>query len=492
MNILLRNKLLALAVVSILVFISCSSSENTIIIEEAPTSSENTESTVSQESDQSFQQLTIGEINPIRSLDPLFADNASTMRALQLVYEGLVRYDNNGDVVPAIAKDWVISNNNQTYRFTLNNDLFYHDSDIFTNGLGRKLVAADIKYVFERMARADVTDKAAQLFMNIRGFEPYFQEQHQVMMQADRQFNSISGITVVNDSTITFSLVEPDSNFINKLATPYALIYPKQAVTANGFKAVGSGPFRLSQKRNDSLYIFARFENYRVQNQPVLTRVNIQTGTDETALLKSMSRGDIQLIPELGPNQLKMVLTSAGQLKSTLAGNYKLYSAPARSTMYVLKYHDGADVREDRVISTLDTISPDSLFADLPKEIIKLNWRVPALAGYNPVDTLKSLYSDDLFVRDLYSTFSSQLAGRDIIFKMQASRVLNRNIDFYTNKILPLYEDYVPKDRSREVFVRFDVASLGLSNHTVENIKLNAFPWWIDLQTATVSSTDNQ
>ncbi len=255
------------------IFISCSSSENTTVIEEAPVPSGQKDTTAQQprsDSD-SFTQITIGENQPIKTLDPLYAENHSTLRALQLVYEGLVRFDENGEIIPAIAEQWSVTNNQRTYRFNLNNDLFYHDSNVFANGRGRRLVASDVKRAFERMARATVPDHAAQLFMNIKGFEPFNREQQAVLLPDERQLSGISGIQTPNDSTVVFNLVEQDDTFLNKLATPYAVIYPHESVTGNGFRAVGTGPFRFSQKRSDSLYIFADSRITKPQMCPAST-----------------------------------------------------------------------------------------------------------------------------------------------------------------------------------------------------------------------------
>lgn len=150
----------------------------------APTVSSKPDTTLSETEPQTtgttFQAITIGENQPIYSLDPLFATTQSEMRAIQLVYEGLVRFNSRGKIVPAIAKNWTISNNHTRFSFILKDDVYYQNSSVFASGRGRKLKPGDIKKVFKRMASAGVPPRAAKLFMNIRGFEPYFKEQHNI------------------------------------------------------------------------------------------------------------------------------------------------------------------------------------------------------------------------------------------------------------------------------------------------------------------------
>jgi ABC-type transport system substrate-binding protein len=491
MNILLKHRTLAVVLLSFFALISCKQSENTIVVREAPTSSDKSDTTaVQQETHGSFKQLTIGEVTAIRSLDPLFIENTSGMRTIQLLYEGLVRYDENAEVIPAVAKDWTVSSDKHTYRFTLNNDIFYHDNNVFSNGLGRKLLASDVKFAFERMAKGTVPDRAAQLFMNIRGFEPYFQEQHQVMMETDRQLNSVNGIQVINDSTLTISLVEPDPNFLNKLATPRAVIYPKEAVINSGFKAVGSGPYKLSQKRSDSLYILARFENYRLPNQPKINRIDIRTGTDQTALMNAMNLGDIQLIPELGPRQIQMVTTNDGQLKAGLAQNYRLFDSKG-AAIYALHYNSGSDVPQSSVASALRNVKADQFFPDLPQGFFQLN-RLPAeTTPAESVDSLGSTFSNDPFVRGFYSTLSEQLGQQGITFQMKSTRVPNRNTALYIRQDLPLYPQY-QLNLSDNVLSWFSVQSLALAANEVEDIGFNEFPWWINLRSTNLSTENTR
>src|SRR5699024_11266686 len=100
-------------------------------------------------------------------------------------------------------------------------------------------------FVFERMANNNVPPRAALLFMDIEAMHDYYQGQRHVYNSALRQLSGISGITVPSDSTVVFRLNHPDRDFLKKLATPRAVIYPKEAVgnDVESFKPVGSGPY---------------------------------------------------------------------------------------------------------------------------------------------------------------------------------------------------------------------------------------------------------
>src|SRR5699024_6063016 len=110
-----------------------------------------------------------------------------------------------------------------------------------------------------------------------------------------RQLSSISGITAPNDSTVVFQLNQPDPDFLKKLATPWAVIYPKEAVGTkpNDFKAVGSGPFAFSQQPDDTSYIFSKFSDYYRSSGLKINRVDVISSTDETSLWQEMQDKNI-------------------------------------------------------------------------------------------------------------------------------------------------------------------------------------------------------
>lgn len=466
---------------------SCSSSENTIVIEDAPTSSGKTDTTRQALPDEgSFTQLTIGENQPIKTLDPLFAENGSSMRALQLVYEGLIHLNADGEITPAIAKEWTLSDDGRTYRFTLHNDIFYHDSDIFSNGRGRRLVAGDVKKAFERMARSTVPARAAQLFMNIKGFEPYYQEQHAVLLPGEEQLNGVDGIRTPNDSTVVFTLVAQDEAFLNKLATPYGVIYPREAITSNGFKAVGTGPFRLSQKRSDSLYIFAKFEDYRQPDQPKLNRVDIRTGSNEMPLMDALGRGDIQLIPQLGPRQMTAALTGNGQLKSNFEGNYRLFENG--QLHYFFRYNEGTDIPKNELLRALNRVQTDYLYHLIPDNAYEIIWTLPSLSDSVVPDSISAIYSSDPFVNRFYSQLGEQLQQNGIHFSVSSSRVPNRHIALLADTYFPIQNMQMT---SRSALVTLSVKSLAVAENNLNNLAFNDFPWWINLREVTMSSTTN-
>ena len=197
-----------LALLTVYLFLSgCGTSDTVIVVPDAPRTGIDDRDTIEAVTDD-FQQLRIGITEPVTNFDPLFADNLSTMRVLSLIYDGLFSLDRQGEPEPVIAIEVEISEDGLEYLITINKDLYFHDSTVFTAGVGRRLHANDIKWAFERTAHADVPQYASSLLMNVTGYRNYFLEQRQIYDRTKRVLDDVSGIVVIDQETISISLNE--------------------------------------------------------------------------------------------------------------------------------------------------------------------------------------------------------------------------------------------------------------------------------------------
>lgn len=87
-------------------------------------------------------KITIGIPQDIDSLDPHKAEGAGTREVLFNVFEGLVKPDENGNLNPAVASDYTISDDGKTYTFTLRDGIKFHN--------GNPVTVEDIKYSIDR------------------------------------------------------------------------------------------------------------------------------------------------------------------------------------------------------------------------------------------------------------------------------------------------------------------------------------------------------
>lgn len=74
-----------------------------------------------------------GSIGDASSLLPIIASDAASFDIADMVYDGLVKYDKDYNIVGALAESWEISEDNLTITFHLRDDVTWHDGAPFTS-----------------------------------------------------------------------------------------------------------------------------------------------------------------------------------------------------------------------------------------------------------------------------------------------------------------------------------------------------------------------
>ena len=179
-------------------------------------------------------QLTISINGDPKTIDPIYATDVRSGQICALIYDNLVRFGNNIEIIPSIAKSWII--NNTIYTFHLNTNIYFHN--------GEKLNANNVKQSFERLLNPKNKSHRTWLFNYVEGVNQY----------KKNLSNSVSGFKVANDSTFIIILKESYTPFLSLLAMPGASIYNEDMV--------GTGPWILEDWIHDGHLIFLRNNNY--------------------------------------------------------------------------------------------------------------------------------------------------------------------------------------------------------------------------------------
>ena len=180
----------------------------------------------------------------IRGFDPALAVDVRTGKLISLVYDNLVHFGDSTEIVPGIAKNWNISKDGLEYRFTLRNNVLFHD--------GSPLLLPDVVYSISRILDPEILSPQSWIFSRVDGANAF--------MEGKASF--IRGLITKNDSTLIIKLKDPFSPFIQYLAMPAAsIINRKMEKSINEFP-VGSGPWKLSNWDRDGEICFVKNENY--------------------------------------------------------------------------------------------------------------------------------------------------------------------------------------------------------------------------------------
>lgn len=199
------------------------------------------------------------EPNNIESLDPITANNYPALHVLMNSSEGLMEYDKDAKLQPLIVRAYEISADGKTYTFHLRDDVFFHDDECFPGGKGRKVIAKDFKYCYERVCNPKTRTRGLWVYRDkVAGAEDFSKDPEKV--------KEIKGFVAVNDSTFVINLVNPFAPFLSILTMPYGYVYPKEAVDFYkeniGFHIVGTGPFKFVKWDYDKELVFERNKHY--------------------------------------------------------------------------------------------------------------------------------------------------------------------------------------------------------------------------------------
>lgn len=434
--------------------------------------------TADEDEDDVFRQLNVGLLEPVTNLDPLFADNLSSQRAASLIYEPLFTLDRNGDPRPAFASEVEVSDDGLEYLITINRDLFYHESQAFPAGMGRRVHAADVKYSLQRTARADVPTHAAQLLMNVHGYQNYYLERRYVKETDRHVVDGVSGIEVIDAGTVLIALKREDPDFLMRLASPFLSIVPQEAVQRGetGLKSapVGTGPFTLTSTQ-DKRYILTRDDRDSAtarENHPKLNRIDLYHSRDEGELFQMFARNEIHLIPEIGPQMLAQISTTDYTLRSTYHGQFNMVRNDAER-MVSFNINDNAEIDLSWLKNRLNDTDADSFnrFGEIHLDSLDVSYIGDASSEYY------STFTNDPFARNMLRRLSEEVVEPESRLRLLDIWIATPETALYPISTDSHFSELTETGNSAWITLRSPIVSIYRPN--VEGIQAGAAPWLI-------------
>lgn len=268
------------------------------------------------------------ESSGITSLDPAFARGLENIWPVNQLFNGLLQMDNNLYVQPCIAKKWEVSDDGTVYTFYLRNDVYFHDSPVFPNGKGRKVVASDFVHSFLRILDDKVASPGRWIFNNI---------------DRSKRSNNV-GFVAENDTVLKIYLKYPFPPFPGLLTMQYCSVVPHEVVEKYGddFRKnpVGTGPFVFKMWEENVKLILTKNEKYFEKDDegnslPYLDAISITFGKDEEVEFFEFIKGNLDFISGLDGSYKQQILDSKGKLKPDYADKIKMLTQPFLNTEYL-------------------------------------------------------------------------------------------------------------------------------------------------------------
>jgi peptide/nickel transport system substrate-binding protein len=264
------------------------------------------------------------EQSGIATLDPAFAKNQSIIWAVHQIYNTLIQTDDSLHLVPSLAKSWDISADNLTFIFHLRDDVFFQDNDAFPNGKGRKMIAADVVYSFNRIIDKNTASSGAWIF--------------------NRRVDPLHPFTAIDDTTFQLRLVAPFHPILGILSMQYCSIVPREVVEKYGkdFRRYpcGTGPFQYVAWEEGQALILKKNPNYFEQDSagnrlPYLDGIKVSFFENKATEFLEFQQDRLDFINDIDASFKDEVITKEGTLRKEWIGKIILDKHPYLNIEYL-------------------------------------------------------------------------------------------------------------------------------------------------------------
>lgn len=229
----LLTLILCLAMV-LTVFVGCSSTPAT---EEGASASG--DAAQGEAADSEYKDTLVYALNTdVQSLDPQIQNDTTSEQVVKMLYNTLLKFEDDGTVVGDLAESWSVSEDKLTWTFNLKQGVKFHN--------GKELTSADVKATFDRALNAEAgglrTTEIIKMFTAVEAPDPYT-----VTITTDGPYGPMESLMC------NMSLGIMDADYIEK----YGLDLGTSVEGENG-----TGPFKVVSWERDQEIVVERFDDY--------------------------------------------------------------------------------------------------------------------------------------------------------------------------------------------------------------------------------------
>lgn len=174
----------------------------------------------------------------VQSLDPQIQNDTTSEQVVKMLYNTLLKFQDDGTVVGDLAESWSVSEDKLTWTFNLKQGVKFHN--------GKELTSADVKATFDRALNAEAgglrTTEIIKMFTAVEAPDPYT-----VTITTDAPYGPMESLMC------NMSLGIMDADYIEQ----YGLDLGTSAEGENG-----TGPFKVVSWERDQEIVVERFDDY--------------------------------------------------------------------------------------------------------------------------------------------------------------------------------------------------------------------------------------
>lgn len=179
------------------------------------------------------------------------------------VYQGLVALTDDGQVVPALAESWQVSQDKKTYTFKL------HSGVKFSNGAD--FTAYDVKFSLERV-------KSPAWTISLKS-----------------GMDVVDSVNVLSPTEVAVTLKAPSNGWLYSMTTRIGAMFDPSGVGDLANQPVGTGPFAMTSFVRDTSVTLTRRDDYWGA-KPALKTVTFKYYDDVNSQITALRSGGLNAI----------------------------------------------------------------------------------------------------------------------------------------------------------------------------------------------------
>jgi peptide/nickel transport system substrate-binding protein len=226
-----------------------------------------------------------GIIGAPRHINPLLSQSDADRDLVRLIYSGLLKYNENGKLVPDLVKSYEISPDELNYTVYLKDGIKWHDNI--------PLTSSDVVFTIQI---AQNNDYGSLQRINWQGIE----------------------IEKIDDRTLVFKLKNKYAQFLNNLTLPilpehlWANVKPINfSLSELNIKPIGSGPYKFKKLQKDTLGRIRLYElganNEFYGGKPFVKEILIKFFGSEDELINSYNKGEVDSLGLISPSNIQKI-----------------------------------------------------------------------------------------------------------------------------------------------------------------------------------------
>lgn len=243
-----------------------------------------------------------GVIGQPSKINPLLAQNNEADKDLvSLLYSGLMRYDDNGILIPDLAKSYDISPDGLTYTFILKDNLKWHDD--------KDLTVDDVIFTILSIQNSEYGS---------------FQKSNWLGIEVSKK----------SENSVSFTLKNKYAQFLNNTTLGiipkhiWENVPPSSFITSDLHnQPIGSGPYKLVSQNKDSVkkttknITLESFDNFAL-GKPYIDSIKIIFYNNDEELTTAFTRGEVDSVSFLTNQRLSSIALGSKTIKEIKIPRY--------------------------------------------------------------------------------------------------------------------------------------------------------------------------